>query len=74
MGAEKSVRHWLVTLEEVSWMCETQDSLSVIRNVMRKFVVEGGWVQKRVFDIGWSDEKKCRGCTKPEIHCPSSAM
>ena len=34
------------------------------RNVMRKLVVEGGWVQKRLYDIGWSDEKKCRGCNK----------
>ena len=28
------------------------------RNVMRKLVVEGGWVQNRLYDIGWSDEKK----------------
>ena len=34
------------------------------RNVMKKLVVEGGWVQKRLFDIGWSDEKKCRGLKK----------
>ena len=47
------------------------------RNVMRKLVVEGGWVQKRFFDIGWSDEKKCQGCSKEEgtekhrlYHCP----
>ena len=26
------------------------------RNVTRKLVVEGGWVQKRFFDIGWSDD------------------
>ena len=25
-----------------------------------------GWVQKRFYDIGWSDEKKCRGCNKEE--------
>ena len=36
------------------------------RNVTRKLVVEGGWVQKRLYDIGWSDEKKCRGCNKEE--------
>ena len=34
------------------------------RNVMRKLVVEGGWVQKRLFDIGWKDKKDCRGCGK----------
>ena len=36
------------------------------RNVTRKLVVEGGWVQKRFCDIGWSDEKKCRGRDKEE--------
>ena len=36
------------------------------RNVMRKLVVEGGWVQKRLYHIGWSDEKKCRGCNNEE--------
>ena len=28
------------------------------RNAMRKLVVEGGWVQKRLYDIRWSDQKK----------------
>ena len=34
-------------------------------------------MQKRLCDIGWSDEKKCRGCNKEEgtekhrlYHCP----
>ena len=27
------------------------------RIVARMFFLEGGWVQKRLFDIGWSDEK-----------------
>ena len=36
------------------------------RNVMRKLAVEGGWVQKRTYDIGWPDAKKCRGCNKGE--------
>ena len=48
------------------------------RNVTRKPVVEGCWVQRRLYDIGWSDEKKCRGCKKEEertekhrrCHCP----
>ena len=31
------------------------------RDVLRKIVVEGGWVQKRMYDIIWSDEKKCQG-------------
>ena len=47
------------------------------RNVARKMVLEGGWVQKRLFDIGWSDESKCQACYKEEgtekhrlYHCP----
>ena len=47
------------------------------RHVTRKLVVEGSWVQKRLYDIGWSDEKKCRGCNQEEgtekhrfDHCP----
>ena len=48
------------------------------RNLVRKLVVEGGWVQKSMYDIGWLDEKKCRACDKAEgterhrlYHCPS---
>ena len=48
------------------------------RNEMRKLVAEAPWVQKRLYDIGWSDEKKCRGCNKEArtekhrlCHCPS---
>ena len=48
------------------------------RHVARKLVLEGGgWVQRRLFDIGWSDEKKCQGCNTEEgtekhrlYHCP----
>ena len=36
------------------------------RNAMRKLVVEGCSVHKTLYDIGWSDEKKCRGCSKEE--------
>ena len=48
------------------------------RNVMRKLVVQRGWVQKRMCVCGWSDEQKCRGGDKEEgtekhrlYHCPS---
>ena len=34
------------------------------RHVAKKLVLEGGWVQKRLFDIGWSDESKCQACHK----------
>ena len=47
------------------------------RNVARKVVSEGGWVQKRLFDLGWSNESKCQACQKEEgtekhrlYHCP----
>ena len=32
------------------------------RNVARKLVPEGGWVQQRLFDIGWSDASQCQAC------------
>ena len=45
--------------------------------MLRNLVVEGSWVQRRLYDIGWSDEKKCQGCDKEEstemhrvYHCP----
>ena len=47
-------------------------------NVARKLIVEDGWTQKRLYDIGWSDEKMCKGSDKEEgtekhrlYHCPS---
>ena len=47
------------------------------RNVARKLVLEGGWVQQRLFDIGWSDESECQACHKEKgtekhrlYHCP----
>ena len=30
------------------------------------YFLEGGWVQKRLFDIGWSDQSKCQACHKEE--------
>ena len=36
------------------------------RNVMRKLVVEGGWVPKTMYDKCWSDVKVCGGCNKEE--------
>ena len=34
------------------------------RNVARKLVMEGVWVHKRLFDIGWSNENKRQGCRR----------
>ena len=36
------------------------------RNVARKLLLEGAWVQRRLFDIGWSDESECQACHKEE--------
>ena len=36
------------------------------RNVARKLVLEGGWVQHRLFDIEWSNGNKCQGCYQEE--------
>ena len=36
------------------------------RNVARKLFLEGGWVQKKLFDIGWSDESECQACHSEE--------
>ena len=30
-------------------------------------MVDGGWGAETVYDVGWSDEKKCQGCGK---NCP----
>ena len=36
------------------------------RNVARKILLEGGWTQKRLFDIAWSDTSQCQACKKEE--------
>ena len=43
----------------------------------RSWFWKRGWVQKRLFDIGWSDERKCQACHKEGgtekhrlYHCP----
>ena len=47
------------------------------RDVGRKLFLDGGWVQKTLFDTGWSEESRCRACYKEEgtekhrlYHCP----
>ena len=46
------------------------------RNMARNLLLEG-WVQQRLFDIGWSDERQCHACHREEgtgkrrlYHCP----
>ena len=36
------------------------------RNVAIKLVLGGGWVQKKLFNIGWSDESESQACHKEE--------
>ena len=43
---------------------ENQRLVDMHRNVLMKLVVDGGCLQKRMHDIGWSDEKWCRLCAK----------
>ena len=47
------------------------------RTVASTWVLEGGWMQQRLFDIGRSDESECQTCHKEEgaqkrrlYHCP----
>ena len=47
------------------------------RHVARKIFLEGGWTQKRLFDIGCSDVSQCQACRTEEgtethrlCHCP----
>ena len=36
------------------------------RNVARKIFLLGGWTQKRLFDVGWSDVNQCQACQREE--------
>ena len=47
------------------------------RYVARNIFLEGGWTQKRLFDVGWSDISQCEACQMEEgtgkhrlYHCP----
>ena len=43
-----------------------EDMTDEHRNALKKIVVEGGWAQKRLYDVGWSNEDTCQGCNKEE--------
>ena len=46
---------------------KTKEGWTVLhRNTARKLVLEEGWVQKRLFDIGWPKERKRQACHKEE--------
>ena len=47
------------------------------RNVARKIFLEGGWTQKRLFDVGSPVISQCQACQKEKgtekhrlYHCP----
>ena len=57
---------WLEPIQAMLRRMTTDVWTEKHRNVTRKVVVGGGWVQKRLHVVGWSIEKKCRGCNKEE--------
>ena len=44
------------------------------RNDARKLVLEGGWVQKKLLDIGWSDESECQSLSQRGRHREAQAL
>ena len=44
--------HWHTLIFEGDWTEKHG-------HVARKIFLEGGWAQKRLFDIGWSDVGQC---------------
>ena len=58
---------WLEAIQAMLRRKTTESWTDEHRNVMRNLVVEKGWMQKRMYDIGWSDEKKCQECSE-EAH------
>ena len=44
------------------------------RNVARKIFLEGGWTQKRLFDIGWSDLRQCQSVPGAGRHRKAQAV
>ena len=59
---------WYLTRASSGCAAEENDGImdGETRHIARKLFSEGGWVQKRLFDIGWSDESKCHVCHKEE--------
>ena len=55
---------WLEPIQAMLRRMTTDVWTDKHRNVARKVVVGGGWVQKRLHVVGWSIGKKCRGCNK----------
>ena len=66
-----AAKHELEALKEGVWMEPQRAMLRRKTNTQaptrdEEIGREGEWVQKRLYNVGWSDEKKCRGCNKEE--------
>ena len=70
---KKWAKHEYEELKEGIWLTPAlallrkktkEDWTEKHRHVARKLVLEGGWVQKKLFDIGWSDESECQAFHK----------
>ena len=68
-----AAKHWYEEFQKGIWLEPAlallrkktkEDWTEKHRNVARKWVLEGGRVQQRLFDTGWSDESKCQACHK----------
>ena len=69
---EWAANHEYEELREGIWL---EPALALLRRKQRRsgltsiatppeLVLKGGWVQQRLFDIGWSDESTCEACHK----------
>ena len=68
---------WLEPGQALLRKKEKGDSTEKHRNVARKIFLEGGWTQKRLFDVAWSDISQRQACQMEEgtekhrlYHCP----
>ena len=70
-----AAKHEYQELKEGTWsepalalLCKTTNEkwTEKHRHVARKLFLEGGWVQKKLFDNVWSDESECQACHREE--------
>ena len=81
-GKKWAAKHEYEELTEETWL---EPGLALLRKKVRENWTEkhrnvarkGGWTQKRVFDIGWSNFSQCQACQMEEgteehrlYHCP----
>ena len=59
-----AAKHEYAELKEGAWL-EPGPALQH-RNVAKKIFLQGGWTQKMLFDLGWSDIRQCQACQMEE--------